>query len=93
MFLRREMFNFNTGDFNGPRSRRISFTFGTVLETPSDGKEENIATTEVADVIGMLDFIEEANVYSVAVPDCEGKAGMASIILKPNISLDFGKSL
>lgn len=31
-------------------------------------KGENVATTEVAAVIGMLDFIQEANVYGVAVP-------------------------
>ncbi|XP_004609886.2 long-chain fatty acid transport protein 6 [Sorex araneus] len=54
-------------------------------------KGENVATTEVADVIGKLDFIEETNVYGVAVPDYEGKAGMASIILKPNKSLDLEK--
>ncbi|XP_007527943.1 long-chain fatty acid transport protein 6 [Erinaceus europaeus] len=54
-------------------------------------KGENVATTEVADVIGKLDFIQEANVYGVSVPDYEGKAGMASIILKPNKSLDLEK--
>ncbi|KAM6222642.1 long-chain fatty acid transport protein 6 [Rhynchocyon petersi] len=54
-------------------------------------KGENVATTEVADVIGMLDFIQEANVYGVAVPDSEGKAGMASISIKPNKSLDLEK--
>ncbi|XP_075399212.1 long-chain fatty acid transport protein 6 [Tenrec ecaudatus] len=54
-------------------------------------KGENVATTEVGDVIGMLDFIQETNVYGVAVPDYEGKAGMASIILKPNRSLDLEK--
>ena len=31
-------------------------------------KGENIATTEVADIIGMLDFIQDTNVYGVAVP-------------------------
>jgi hypothetical protein len=30
-------------------------------------KGENVATTEVADVIGMLDFIQETNVYGVPV--------------------------
>ncbi|XP_010337427.3 long-chain fatty acid transport protein 6 isoform X1 [Saimiri boliviensis] len=54
-------------------------------------KGENVATTEVADVIGMLDFIQEANVYGVAISGYEGRAGMASIILKPNESLDLEK--
>lgn len=50
-------------------------------------KGENVATTEVSDIIGMLDFIQEANVYGVGVPGHEGKVGMASIILKPGMSL------
>ncbi|XP_006886096.1 PREDICTED: long-chain fatty acid transport protein 6 [Elephantulus edwardii] len=54
-------------------------------------KGENVATTEVADVIGVLDFIQEANVYGVPVPGYEGKAGMASITVKPNKSLDLQK--
>lgn len=37
----------------------------------------------------MLDFIQEANVYGVSVPEHEGKVGMASIILKPGQSLDL----
>nr|XP_006007756.2 PREDICTED: long-chain fatty acid transport protein 6 isoform X1 [Latimeria chalumnae] len=45
-------------------------------------KGENVATTEVSDIISTLDFIEEANVYGVTVPEHEGRAGMASIILK-----------
>ena len=31
-------------------------------------KGENVATTEVGAMIGMLDFIQEANVYGVVVP-------------------------
>lgn len=31
-------------------------------------KGENVATTEVSDIITMIDFIEEANVYGVQVP-------------------------
>ncbi|XP_076218053.1 long-chain fatty acid transport protein 6 isoform X2 [Aptenodytes patagonicus] len=52
-------------------------------------KGENVATTEVSDVIVMLDFIQETNVYGVSVPDHEGRAGMASLILKQNTSLDL----
>ncbi|XP_005557736.2 long-chain fatty acid transport protein 6 isoform X3 [Macaca fascicularis] len=54
-------------------------------------KGENVSTTEVVDVIGMLDFIQETNVYGVAISGYEGRAGMASIILKPNKSLDLEK--
>ncbi|XP_040200804.1 long-chain fatty acid transport protein 6 [Rana temporaria] len=52
-------------------------------------KGENVATTEVSDIIGMLDFIQEANVYGVSVSGHEGKVGMASIILKPGQALDL----
>lgn len=31
-------------------------------------KGENVATTEVADVVGMVDFVQEVNVYGVSVP-------------------------
>lgn len=31
-------------------------------------KGENVATTEVAEVLGLLDFIQEVNVYGVEVP-------------------------
>uniref|UniRef100_A0A671DW24 long-chain-fatty-acid--CoA ligase n=1 Tax=Rhinolophus ferrumequinum TaxID=59479 RepID=A0A671DW24_RHIFE len=83
---------FNTGDLMVQDKENFLY-FGTVLETLSGlkWKGENVATTEVADVLGMLDFIQESNVYGVSVPECEGKTGMASIILKPNKSLDLGK--
>lgn len=42
-------------------------------------KGENVATTEVSDVIVMLDFIQEANVYGVSVP---GKS-LRSILVLP----------
>lgn len=31
-------------------------------------KGENVATTEVADVVGLVDFVQEVNVYGVPVP-------------------------
>uniref|UniRef100_A0A8D2N262 long-chain-fatty-acid--CoA ligase n=1 Tax=Zonotrichia albicollis TaxID=44394 RepID=A0A8D2N262_ZONAL len=42
-------------------------------------KGENVATLEVADVIGMMDFVQEVNVYGV---NYEGRTGMAAIVLK-----------
>ncbi|XP_066491719.1 long-chain fatty acid transport protein 2 isoform X2 [Tiliqua scincoides] len=44
-------------------------------------KGENVATTEVADILGLVDFIEEVNVYGVSVPGHEGRIGMAAIRL------------
>ncbi|XP_072529794.1 long-chain fatty acid transport protein 2 [Salminus brasiliensis] len=45
-------------------------------------KGENVATTEVSDILTMVDCIEEANVYGVLVKGHEGRIGMAAITLK-----------
>jgi fatty-acyl-CoA synthase len=42
-------------------------------------KGENIATCEVSEAICRFPGIQEANVYGVAVPGTEGRAGMATI--------------
>ncbi|XP_069030434.1 long-chain fatty acid transport protein 2-like [Embiotoca jacksoni] len=51
-------------------------------------KGENVATTEVADHLITVDFIEEANVYGVKVPGHEGRIGMAALKLKENMDFD-----
>ncbi|XP_056134639.1 long-chain fatty acid transport protein 2-like [Lampris incognitus] len=51
-------------------------------------KGENVATTEVADLLNMIDCIEEANVYGVKVPGHEGRIGMASVKLKDGMEFD-----
>ncbi|XP_004578141.1 long-chain fatty acid transport protein 2 [Ochotona princeps] len=55
-------------------------------------KGENVATTEVADIVGLVPFIQEVNVYGVPVPGHEGRTGMASIKIKENHEFD-GKKL
>ncbi len=42
-------------------------------------KGENVSTNEVAEVLNKAPGVLESNVYGVAVPGSEGKAGMASI--------------
>nr|XP_048275423.1 long-chain fatty acid transport protein 6 [Myodes glareolus] len=81
---------FNTGDLMVQDHENFLYFWDRIGDT-FRWKGENVATTEVADVIGKLDFIQEVNVYGVPVPGYEGKAGMASIILKPNKSLDLEK--
>uniref|UniRef100_A0A8D2PV53 long-chain-fatty-acid--CoA ligase n=1 Tax=Zosterops lateralis melanops TaxID=1220523 RepID=A0A8D2PV53_ZOSLA len=79
---------FNTGDLMVQDHDNFLYFWDRIGDT-FRWKGENVATTEVSDVIAMLDFIQEANVYGVSVPDHEGKAGMASLILKHNASLDL----
>ncbi|KAM6218199.1 long-chain fatty acid transport protein 3 isoform 2-T2 [Rhynchocyon petersi] len=52
-------------------------------------KGENVATTEVAEVLEALDFLQEVSVYGVTVPGHEGRAGMAAVVLRPPHSLDL----
>ncbi len=51
-------------------------------------KGENVATSEVAEAMSVYPGIEEANVYGVAVPGADGKAGMASIVSSDGIDLE-----
>ncbi|KAM9202911.1 long-chain fatty acid transport protein 2 isoform 2-T2 [Dugong dugon] len=55
-------------------------------------KGENVSTTEVADTIGLVDFVQEVNVYGVPVPGHEGRIGMGSIKMKEDHEFD-GKKL
>ncbi|KGL76971.1 Very long-chain acyl-CoA synthetase, partial [Tinamus guttatus] len=47
-------------------------------------KGENVSTTEVADILGLIDYVQEVIVYGVSVPGYEGRIGMACIRLKEN---------
>ena len=40
-------------------------------------KGENVATSEVSEAICAFPGIKEANVYGVAIPGTDGRAGMA----------------
>lgn len=46
-------------------------------------KGENVATSEVAEALGAIPGIVEANVYGVAVPGQDGRAGMAALVVEP----------
>ncbi|KAI0455697.1 fatty-acyl-CoA synthase [Xylaria acuta] len=43
---------------------------------------ENVSTNEVSDVVGEFPQIAETNVYGVVVPNAEGRAGCAAIVLR-----------
>jgi fatty-acyl-CoA synthase len=55
-------------------------------------KGENVATSEVAEAISVFPGIQEANVYGVAVPGTDGRAGMASLVTAGPIDLDAFKA-
>ena len=45
-------------------------------------KGENVATTEVSEAIGAFPGVKHANVYGVAIPFTEGRAGMAALVME-----------
>src|SRR3974390_1892619 len=46
-------------------------------------KGENVATSEVAEALGVVPGVKEANVYGVQVPGQDGRAGMAALVVGP----------
>ncbi|XP_067114307.1 long-chain fatty acid transport protein 6 [Osmerus mordax] len=82
---------FNTGDLMAEDDEDFICFKDRVGDT-FRWKGENVATTEVTEVLGLVDFIQEANVYGVEIPGNEGRAGMAAIIVRPNCTFD-GKKL
>lgn len=51
-------------------------------------KSENVATSEVAEVLGMDEGVVQANVYGVPVADYSGKAGMAALVVNDRFDPD-----
>ncbi|CAF91165.1 unnamed protein product, partial [Tetraodon nigroviridis] len=82
---------FNTGDLLLLDRRGFLYFHDRIGDT-FRWKGENVSTTEVSDVLDLLDFIQEANVYGVTIPGREGRAGMAAVVLKQDQQLD-GKRL
>ncbi|KAJ5180144.1 hypothetical protein N7492_003354 [Penicillium capsulatum] len=52
-------------------------------------KSENVATAEVAEVIGQFPGVLEANVYGVRLPNHEGRAGCAALQVSPDARQHF----
>ncbi|NXB51121.1 S27A2 synthetase, partial [Leucopsar rothschildi] len=72
---------FNSGDLLVMDSQRFIYFQDRVGDT-FRWKGENVATTEVEATLALVSFIQEVNVYGVAVPGCEGRCGMAAVCLK-----------
>lgn len=77
---------FNTGDLLSCQdgyyfwSDRVGDTFRW--------KGENVATTEVENALSACPLFDDVSVYGVTVPDCDGRVGMAAIILKEGVAVD-----
>ncbi len=52
-------------------------------------KGENVSTTEVAEAISQFPGVEEATVYGVAVPNHDGRAGMAALVVTSLVEFDL----
>ncbi|NWR40160.1 S27A2 synthetase, partial [Tachuris rubrigastra] len=72
---------FNSGDLLLMDRQRFLYFQDRVGDT-FRWKGENVATTEVEATLATVGFIQEVNVYGVAVPGCEGRCGMAAVRLK-----------
>ncbi|UTW12308.1 long-chain-acyl-CoA synthetase [Marinobacterium rhizophilum] len=51
-------------------------------------KSENVSTQEVANALADFSGVELINIYGVQVPEHEGRAGMAAIVMQPGHSFD-----
>jgi len=51
-------------------------------------KSENVSTLEVADTLSDMPGLELINVYGVQVPEHEGRAGMAAVLMQPGHAFD-----
>lgn len=54
-------------------------------------KGENVSTSEVAEVVSVVEGVEEANVYGVEIPGMDGRAGMVALVATDQFDLEaFG---
>nr|XP_046251423.1 hsFATP2a_ACSVL_like domain-containing protein [Scatophagus argus] len=78
---------FNTGDLLRFDHQNFVYFQDRVGDT-FRWKGENVATSEVADILTMAQCILEANVYGVKVEGHEGRIGMAAVVLKEGEDFD-----
>ncbi len=70
---------FRTGDLMR-RDAHGYFYFVDRIGDTFRWKGENVATSEVAEALGVVPGVKEANVYGVSVPGADGRAGMAALV-------------
>ncbi|XP_044029315.1 long-chain fatty acid transport protein 6 isoform X1 [Siniperca chuatsi] len=90
VFMKEDAY-FNTGDLMAEDQEGFICFRDRVGDT-FRWKGENVATTEVTETLGLVDFIQEVNVYGVKIPGHEGRAGMAAMTVRPGLTFN-GKTL
>jgi fatty-acyl-CoA synthase len=73
---------FRTGDLMR-RDERGFFYFVDRVGDTFRWKGENVATSEVSQALTECPGVVEANVYGVSVPNTDGRAGMAALVVDP----------
>ncbi|XP_069030444.1 long-chain fatty acid transport protein 2 [Embiotoca jacksoni] len=81
---------FNTGDLMRIDQDNFIYFQDRVGDTYR-WKGENVATTEVSDILTISECLKEANVYGVQVPGHEGRIGMAAVTVNKNAQFDGSK--
>jgi len=71
---------FRTGDLM-KRDHLGYFFFVDRIGDTFRWKGENVATSEVAEALGVVEGVQEANVYGVTIPGQDGRAGMAALVV------------
>ncbi len=77
---------FRTGDLMR-RDEHGYFFFVDRIGDTFRWKGENVATSEVSEALSVLPGVKEANVYGVAVPGMDGRAGMAALVTAPGFDI------
>ena len=78
---------FRTGDLMR-RDEHGYFYFVDRIGDTFRWKGENVSTGEVGEVLAAAPGVREANVYGVAVPGMEGRAGMAALVVDGDFDME-----
>jgi len=77
---------FRTGDLMRKDEKGFYYFVDRIGDT-FRRKGENVATTEVAEIVCKYPGVEHANIYGVEVPHAEGRVGMAAIVAAEGFDL------
>lgn len=83
---------FNSGDLMS-KDKDYNVYFNDRVGDTFRWKGENVSTTEVSNLLTDLSFVIDASVYGVTVPGCDGKAGMATLLISPDVGKITEKQL